>query len=183
MPSELRWNRKRWENYIYTRNQALRHTVAIWKFAFHKKIRLCEGDFEGKFQTSVQNSIINFLIWKFRFIIRSGKQGSVQNRGCLIFIEMDSDFALGMLKTISTFLDFFATIKFLEKQLQTQLLNFWISRQNLIRLHNELRSIFLQLHYWLRGYVGAWLAFPPGDWGSNLTWAKLFFLILIIIFK
>ena len=27
-------------------------------------------------------------------------------KGCLIFIEMDPDFALGMLKTISTFLDF-----------------------------------------------------------------------------
>ena len=101
-----------------------------------------------------------------------------------MFIEMDADFALGMLKTISTFLDFFATTKFLKKQLQTlQLLNFWISRQNLIRLHNDLRSIFFWLHYWLRGYVGAWLAFRPGDWGSNLTWAKLFFLILIIIFK
>ena len=89
---------------------------------------------------------------------------------------MDSDFALGMLKTISTFLDFFATIKFLKKQLQTlQLLNFWISRQNLIRLHNDLRSIFFWLHYWLRGYVGVWLAFRPGDWGSNLTWAKKIF--------
>ena len=91
-------------------------------------------------------------------------------------MEMDPDFALGMLKTISAFLDFFATIKFLKKQLQTlQLLNFWISRQNLIRLQNDLRSIFFWLHYWLRGYVGAWLAFRPGDWGSNLTWAKLFF--------
>jgi hypothetical protein len=40
-------------------------------------------------------------------------------------MEMDPDFALGMLKTISTFLDFSATIKFLKKQLQTlQLLNF-----------------------------------------------------------
>jgi hypothetical protein len=40
-------------------------------------------------------------------------------------MEMDPDFALGMLKNISTFLDFFATIKFLKKQLQTlQLLNF-----------------------------------------------------------
>ena len=29
-------------------------------------------------------------------------------------MEMDPDFALGMLKTISTFLDFFATIKFLK---------------------------------------------------------------------
>ena len=97
---------------------------------------------------------------------------------------MDPDFALGMLKTISTFLDFFATIKFLKKQLQTlQLLNFWISRQNLIRLQNDLRSIFFWLQYWLRGYVGAWLAFRPGDWGSNLTWAKLFFFTLIIIFK
>ena len=34
-----------------------------------QKISLCKGDFEGKFQTSVQTSIINFLIWKFRFII------------------------------------------------------------------------------------------------------------------
>ena len=34
-----------------------------------QKIRLCEDDFEGKFQTSVQASIMNFLIWKFRFII------------------------------------------------------------------------------------------------------------------
>ena len=58
-------------------------------------------------------------------------------------MEMDPDFALGMLKTISTFLDFFAKIK--------------------------------KKFYWLRGYVGAWLAFRPGDWGSNLTWAKLFF--------
>ena len=30
-------------------------------------------------------------------------------------MEMDPDIALGMLMTISTFLDFFATIKFLKK--------------------------------------------------------------------
>ena len=42
-----------------------------------------------------------------------------------ILIEVDPNFALGMLKTISTFSDFFATIRFLKKQLQTlQLLNF-----------------------------------------------------------
>ena len=94
------------------------------------------------------------------------------------------DLAFGMLKTISTFLDFFATIKFLKKQLQSlQLLNFWISRQNLIRLHNDLRSIFFWLHYWLRGYVGALLAFRPGDWGSNLSWAKLFFPYIDKIFQ
>ena len=99
-------------------------------------------------------------------------------------MEMDPDFALGMLKTISTFSDFLATIKFLKKLLQNlHFFNFWISRQNLIRLQNDLRSIFFWLHYWLRGYVGTWLVFRPGDWGSNLTWAKLFFLILIKIFK
>ena len=27
-----------------------------------QKIRLCKGDFEGKFQTSVQASIMNFLV-------------------------------------------------------------------------------------------------------------------------
>ena len=32
-----------------------------------QKIRLCEGDFEGKFQTRVHASIMNFLIWKFRY--------------------------------------------------------------------------------------------------------------------
>ena len=30
-------------------------TVAIWTFTFHKQIRLCEGDFEGEFQTSIAN--------------------------------------------------------------------------------------------------------------------------------
>ena len=46
--------------------------------------------------------------------------------------------------------------KFLKKQLRVlQLLNFWISRQNPIQLHIDLRSIFFWLHYWLRGYVGA----------------------------
>jgi E1A-binding protein p400 len=29
------------------------HTVAFWTFTFHKKIRPCEGDLEGQFQTSV----------------------------------------------------------------------------------------------------------------------------------
>ena len=35
-----------------------------------QKIRLCKGNFEGKFQTSVQAScsIMNFLVWKFRFL-------------------------------------------------------------------------------------------------------------------
>ena len=37
---------------------------------------------------------------------------------------MDSDFALGMQKTISTFLDFFATIKFLKNSFKVY--NFWI---------------------------------------------------------
>jgi hypothetical protein len=37
--------------------------------------------------------------------------------------------------------------------------------------------------YWLAGYVGAWLAFGPGDWGSNLTWAKLFFPYIDNIFQ
>ena len=32
-------------------------------------------------------------------------------------------------------------------------------------------------------YVGAWLAFGPGDWGSNLTWAKLFFPYVDDIFQ
>ena len=32
-----------------------------------QEIRLCEGDFEDKFQT-IQASIMNFLIWKFRSI-------------------------------------------------------------------------------------------------------------------
>jgi hypothetical protein len=34
-----------------------------------QNIRLCKGDFEGKFQTILQAKGINFLIWKFRFII------------------------------------------------------------------------------------------------------------------
>jgi hypothetical protein len=35
-----------------------------------QKIRLCKGNFEGKFQTSVQAScsIMNFLVWKYRFL-------------------------------------------------------------------------------------------------------------------
>ena len=31
----------------------LMHTVAIWTFTFHKKIRHCNSDFEDKVQTSV----------------------------------------------------------------------------------------------------------------------------------
>ena len=99
-------------------------------------------------------------------------------------MEMDPDFALGMLKTISTFLDFFATIKFLKKQLQTlQLLNFWISRQNLIRLQNDLRSIFSDFttdfvvmweHNWpFVQRTGVQISLEP----------NFFFLILIKIFK
>ena len=34
-----------------------------------QKIRLCNGDFEDKFQASVQASIMNILIWKFNFIM------------------------------------------------------------------------------------------------------------------
>ena len=34
-----------------------------------QNIRLCKGDFEGKFQTILQAKGINFFIWKFRFII------------------------------------------------------------------------------------------------------------------
>ena len=34
-----------------------------------QNIRLCKGDFEGQFQTTLQAKGINFLIWKFRFII------------------------------------------------------------------------------------------------------------------
>merc|ERR1712051_445794 len=43
------------------------HTVAIWTFTFHEK-RLCEGDFEGKFQNNLQASIMNFLMLKFKSI-------------------------------------------------------------------------------------------------------------------
>ena len=69
-------------------------------------------------------------------------------------MEMDPDFALGMLKTISTFLDFFATKKILKNSFK--LYNFWIfkiSHQNQIRL---------------RGYVGAWLAFRPEGVSSTM---------------
>ena len=34
-----------------------------------QNIRLCKGDFEGKFQTILQPKGIIFFIWKFRFII------------------------------------------------------------------------------------------------------------------
>ena len=97
---------------------------------------------------------------------------------------MDPDFALGMLKTISTFLDFFATIKFLKKQLQTlQLLNFWISRQNLIRLQNDLRSIFSD-------FTTRFVVMGEHDWpfvqGTGVQISlepNFFFLTLLIIFK
>ena len=97
---------------------------------------------------------------------------------------MDPDFALGMLKSISTFLDFFAIIKFLKKQLQVlQLLNFWISRQNLIQLHIDLRSIFSDfttdfLVMWEHNWpfvqrTGVQISLEP----------NFFFLILIKFFK
>jgi len=59
----------------------------------------------------------------------------------------------------------------------------WISRNKLFRLHHDLRSVWKNFIEGLAGYVGLWLAFGPGDWGSNLTWAQLFFLILIIFFS
>ena len=34
-----------------------------------QNIRLCKGDFEGQFQTSLQARIMIFFIWKFIFII------------------------------------------------------------------------------------------------------------------
>ena len=34
-----------------------------------QNIRLCKGNFEGEFQTTLQAKGINFFIWKFRFII------------------------------------------------------------------------------------------------------------------
>ena len=40
--------------------------LVIW---MSQKNRLFEGDFEGKFQTSIQASITNFLIWKNRSIV------------------------------------------------------------------------------------------------------------------
>ena len=39
----------------------LSHTVAIWTFTFHKKTRLCVVNLEGKFQTSLEAKLINFL--------------------------------------------------------------------------------------------------------------------------
>ena len=36
-----------------------------------QKIRLCVVDLEGKFQTIIQAKLINFLVWKFRSIIRT----------------------------------------------------------------------------------------------------------------
>ena len=37
-----------------------------------QKIRLCKGDFEGKFQFNLQAKSITFLGWKFRFTIQQG---------------------------------------------------------------------------------------------------------------
>ena len=34
-----------------------------------QNIRLCNGDFEGQFQTNLQAKSITFLVWKFKFII------------------------------------------------------------------------------------------------------------------
>jgi hypothetical protein len=38
-----------------------RHTVAIWTFAFHEKSGYLVVDLEGKFQTSLEAKLINFL--------------------------------------------------------------------------------------------------------------------------
>ena len=35
-----------------------------------QKLRLCVVDFEGKFQTNLLTKLINFLVWKFRSIMR-----------------------------------------------------------------------------------------------------------------
>ena len=40
-------------------------TLAIWTFTFHKKIRLCKGDLEGKDFFA----FMNFLIWKFNILL------------------------------------------------------------------------------------------------------------------
>jgi hypothetical protein len=37
------------------------HTVAIWTFTFHKKSGYLVVDLEGKFQTSLEAKLINFL--------------------------------------------------------------------------------------------------------------------------
>ena len=34
-----------------------------------RKIRLCVADLKGKFQTNLQAKLLNFLVWKFRYII------------------------------------------------------------------------------------------------------------------
>ena len=81
-----------------------------------------------------------------------------------------------IIKSISSFLDFFVTQKFSKSSFK--LYNFQKFESPAINnLDCMMTSIFFfeKITYWLAGYVGSWLAFRPGDWGSNLTWAKLFF--------
>ena len=96
-------------------------------------------------------------------------------KGCLIFIVMDPDFALGILKTISTFLDFFDIWNFSKTSFKLyDFPNFESPAINNLYCIITSKS-FEKKPHWLAGYVGVWLAFRPGDWGSNLTWAKKIF--------
>ena len=46
------------------------HTVLSYLDIYiSRKIRLCVVDFLGKFQTNLPAKLINFLVWKFKYII------------------------------------------------------------------------------------------------------------------
>ena len=83
----LLWNRKQYslwlvpgrtEDYWIQEGMNYRTVIGLWHTTPHcsyldiyisQNIRLCKGDFEGKYQTKLQAKLINFLIWKFTFIL------------------------------------------------------------------------------------------------------------------
>ena len=105
-------------------------------------------------------------------------------KGCLIFIAMDPDFALGILKTISTFLDFFATINFLKNSFKFY--NFWIFESPAKTWFNCTLTLEVFFSDFTTDFVVMWEHDWPFVQGTGVQISlepNFFFLILIKFFK
>ena len=99
-------------------------------------------------------------------------------------MEMDPDFALGMLKTISTFLDFFATINFLKNSFEFY--NFWIFESPAKTWFNCTLTLEVFFSDFTTDFVVMWEHNWPFVQGTGVQISlepNFFFLILIKFFK
>ena len=117
-------------------------------------------------------------------MLGSANKGPSIRKGCLIYIEMDPDFTLGILKTISSFLNFFVIQKI--SRTCFKLYNFQNFEPPAI---NDLDCI-MTLEVFEKKSCNGWLVMWVHDWpfvqGTGVQISlepNFFFLIQIIIFK